>query len=223
MKIKLFAGIDPSGSNINPSGICIIDSSGEICFLGKWKSFPDLEHILAPFREKINLIAIDGPLQPPYELDRCCFSDRSTGCQHEQTGKYKGRYCERLLIKMGYRCFLTSKNSFVKGWVDRCFSLNDLLVLQGYRTIEVFPYATRRILFPDLSGKKSQRRFRRQLQNELSQKGYNLPEREPLYSHDELDALLAAITCRLHFLKQTELVGDDPDGFIVIPRPYSVN
>jgi predicted nuclease with RNAse H fold len=221
MNKKLFVGIDPSGSDKNPSGICILDSMKDIRFLGKWKTISDFQEILDSFRDEIRLVAIDGPLQPPHDLDRCCFSEQSSGCGHEQTGDNKGRTCERLLIKMGYRCFLTSKNSFVKGWVDRCFRLNEFLIGQGYRTIEVFPYATRKILFPGLPGKKYQRSFRQHLQRNLSQKGYSLPESDHLYSHDELDALLAAITSRLHFLKNTELVGDERDGYIVLPRIFT--
>ncbi len=218
MKDELFVGVDPSGSAMRPSGICIINRSKKVSLLGRWNTFKDIEKLLLPFREKICSIGIDGPLQPPHELDRCCFTRQSDHCSHKQTGKYKGRYCEYLLIKKGYRCFLTSKDSFVKTWVSRCFRLNEILTALGFRTIEVFPYAARKILFPDLPGKKYQRSFRQQLQKCLSEKGYILPEPDFIYSHDELDAVLAAVTSRLHFLGQAELVGDERDGYIVIPR-----
>ena len=122
------------------------------------------------------------------------------------------------LIKKGFRCFLTSRNSFVKSWILRCLNLNSYLQNQSINSIEVFPFATRRILFPHLTGKKQTRLFREELVIQLTQWGVQFPQHRKSYSHDELDAMLAAVTALLHDLQQTESVGDERDGYITIPK-----
>jgi len=186
-------------------------------YLGRWKSFEEILEILTPFQQQLEYVGIDGPLQPPHELGRCCFTSEFEKCGHRQTGGIKGRYCEYLLNKNGYRCFVTSRNSFVRQWVFRCFLLNDFLTAQGFATLEVFPYAARRILFPALTGKKQKLEFRQTLQKELQKWGLVFPVSGRLYSHDELDAALAAVTGLLHSQNKTRLLGDERDGFICIP------
>jgi predicted nuclease with RNAse H fold len=213
----MYVGLDPSASAQKKSGICVLNRNKEVQFIGKWNNFEEIIKILTPLNVKKYLIGIDGPLQLPHELDVCCFSYPSV-CQHQQTTAYKGRYCESILIKMGYRCFMTSKNSFVKSWILRCLNLKEYLQKQSFDTLEVFPFATRRILFPDLSGKKQTLQFRKILLSNLRRWGVHFPPEDRIYSHDELDAVLAAITALLHGNHQTEMIGDERDGFIIIPK-----
>jgi predicted nuclease with RNAse H fold len=214
---KYFAGIDPSGSSEKYSGLCLMNEQKEVRFIGRWKLFEEILAILKPFQSQLEYIGIDGPLQPPHELGRCCFTDGSPQCEHKQSDGFKGRYCEYLLIKNGYRCFLTTRNSFVRPWIYRCFLLNDFLLEHHFSTVEVFPYATRRILFPNLTGKKQQLSFRWTLQKELQSWGLIIPPSGRVYSHDELDAALAALTVLLHFQHKSILLGSERDGFICIP------
>jgi len=214
---RYFAGIDPSASSEKFSGLCLIDEQKVVQFIGRWKSFAEIIVLLKPYQTQLEFVGIDGPLQPPHELGRCCFTPESDQCGHQQSGKYQGRYCEYLLIKNGYHCFLTTRNSFVRQWVSRCFLLNDFLKEHCYNTMEVFPYATRRILFPNLTGKKQQPGFRKILQKELGDWGLILPALSQVYSHDELDAALAAMTVLLHYQNKSRLLGDERDGFICIP------
>lgn len=217
-KKMVFAGIDPSAKSQNASGVCLLDSRGKILLLERWKTFRELGSKLAPFSEEIKVIGIDGPLQPPFELQRCCFSEPQPICDHCQTTPFKGRYCEYILNRNGFRCFLTSKHSFARSWAARCFELNDYLIGLGYRTIEVYPGAARKILFPQIIGKKQLRSSRQQLQEAFRQRGFSFPDTHRLYSHDELDALLAAFTALLHSRGETVSVGDSWDGFIVLPH-----
>lgn len=83
--------------------------------------------------------------------------------------------------------------------------------------MEVFPYATRKILFTNLEGKKQQKAFRIMLQSHLKNFGIDFPLRPKVYSHDELDSVLAAVTGLLHAQSKSETLGDDLDGYIVIP------
>jgi len=91
------------------------------------------------------------------------------------------------------------------------------LKAQKITTLEVFPYATRRILFPAITGKKQLLKFRQTLQQELQNWGLVFPETGKCYSHDELDAALAAVTVLLHSWHRTRMLGDERDGFICIP------
>ncbi len=216
-KKDLFVGIDPSASPRRASGICMMNSNLRILNIGKWYEFSDLDKIISPYKDQIRFIAIDGPLQPPHELDWCCFSSRSPACSHHQTTSYKGRYCEFLLIKKGFRCFVTSKNSFAKDWMLHCFQLNSFLGEIGYRTLEVFPTATRKILFPALKGKKQLKPYREKLQHDLIEWGIQFPDTSVIYSDDELDAVLASLTALLHYRRKTIPIGNSADGFIFIP------
>ena len=215
-----FIGLDPSGSDNRASGIAVLDSAKKVVLLQRWFTLEELEQLLTSFPPEQSLIGIDGPLQPPHELQRCCFRPGHT-CTHQQTTPYRGRYGEYQLIRLGFPCFPTSKNSFLKEWVTRCFDLNDWLQARGYSPLEVFPYATRRILFPTLSGKKQQRSFRRALQEKLQEAGIRFPETSRIYTHDELDALLAAFTAFLHKQGNSRRLGNEKDGWIIIPREAS--
>ena len=217
MSEQFYIGLDPSASPLKPSGICVLNQQAKIIHIGKWMEFSEIAEILESLMGQVHSVAIDGPFQPPHELDRCCFSSNSGDCEHKQTTPFKGRYCEQLLIKRGYRCFVSSKKSFAKKWVNRCFLLNDFIKESGIKTLEVFPYATRKILFTHLKGQKQQKVFRIKLQSHLIQFGINFPFHPKVYSHDELDAVLAAVTGLLHAQSKSEALGDDLDGYIVIP------
>jgi predicted nuclease with RNAse H fold len=217
MNNLLYVGLDPSASTAKKSGACILNHNREIMYIGKWNNFGEISAIFKKYPAMQYLIGIDGPLQLPHELDTCCFSETPI-CSHRQTTSYKGRYCESLLIKKGYRCFMTSRNSFVKSWIRRCLALGNYLRQRLYDTIEVFPFASRRILFPDLVGQKQTNIFRKKLIENLVEWGIRFPSDWRIYSHDELDALLAAITALLHGDGQSERVGDYRDGYIIIPK-----
>jgi predicted nuclease with RNAse H fold len=213
----IFIGLDPASTSGHPSGICILSEDLKLLFLGKWTSFENLFSILAGFDFQKSWVGIDGPLQPPHELKYCCF-DKRPSCHHRQTTPYKGRYCEYILNKNGFRCFVTSKNGFARKWARRCFVLNDQLVKKGFRTLEVFPHATRKILFPEIKGKKQLLKNRRNLQEELRKYGLKFLPGEKVYSDDELDAVLAALTVWLYSCNKTIRIGDQDDGFIIIPQ-----
>ncbi len=218
----IFVGIDPSAGERNPSGICFMDKSFRIILINKWWTLNDLDAILKPLSNRIRFIGIDGPLQPPHELDYCCFKDSVLPCHHKQTTPFKGRYCEKILNQFGFRCFVTSKNSFAKIWIKRCFEIDHHLRSEGYLTLEVYPTAVRKILFPELKGKKKSLNFRKHLQKLIEESGIQIPQNKRVYSDDELDAVLAAYTVVLHEQKKTIVIGDEKDGFIILPKTEKI-
>ena len=214
----IVAGVDPSASSHKPSGVCVLRSDKAILLLDKWFTFGELAALLSGHGVVKNGVGIDGPLQPPAELDFCCFEEKSPACSHRQTTSYKGRYCEYLLNKNGFRCFVTSKDSFAKSWMRRCFRLNEFLHSLGYRPLEVYPTAVRKILFPEVTGKKQLLVNRRKLQESLKSWGIQFPDEKKIYSHDELDAVLAALTVWLFHRGKAISIGDERDGFIILPQ-----
>jgi predicted nuclease with RNAse H fold len=215
---QFYVGLDPSAKPENRSGIGIISNSRNVIYIGTWKTFAELTQILSFFRAKIVTISIDGPLQPLAELDYCCFSDMQSKCDHQQNTPYKGRYCEFLLNRNGFKCFTTSRNSFARKWISRCFELNHYLAKLNYQTIEVYPTAAKKILFPSLSGSKKSLDNRKRLQEALSQTGLNFNSFYFVYSDHELDALLAAYIAYLHQKDSTISIGNREDGFIILPK-----
>jgi predicted nuclease with RNAse H fold len=214
----MFAGLDLSASNQKASGICILDAHKKVLQVGKWYEFKEILPFIPSDRKETILVAIDGPLKPPHELDWCCFSSKNPTCNHIQTTLYKGRYGEYLLNKMGFRCFVTSRNSFAKKWMLRCFHLNRFLIDEGFQTIEVFPTATKKLLFPFLKGKKQLKSSREKLLIALKEWGLRFSDDSIIYSHDELDAVLAALTAYIHAQGKSRSIGNDSDGYIIIPN-----
>ncbi len=214
----IFVGIDPTASEGKASGVCILDADLRIIFLGKLTTTQIILEMLSQYGAAESLVGFDGPLQPPFELDRCCFSEDSPECNHKQTTSYKGRYCEHLLIGNGFRCYPTSKGSFAKKWILRCLDFSAAMKEQGFKVLEVFPHATRRILFPGITGKKQSAATRMMLQSALREKKIQFPERGRPFSHDELDAALAAYTAYLHDCGKTISAGDSRDGYIILPK-----
>lgn len=120
------------------------------------------------------------------------------------------RKADRDLIKMGYRVFPPGLQA-MKTLTLRASNLNKLIIGKGIETIEVHPTSTRRALnMPAKDWRAIQRIFK-----SLGLEG--IPENQTLTPH-EVDAITAALTAYLHVLNLTEAVGDQEEGFIIIPK-----
>lgn len=135
------------------------------------------------------IVAIDAPLKLP------------------KSGIF--RKADKELIKKGYRVFPPGLPA-MKKLTMRAIELNRLITAIDVQTIEVHPTSTRKALA--MSTKDWS-----EIQIILKCMGLegSLKER-PLTPH-EIDALTAALTGYLHTKGLTENVGDDEEGFIVIP------
>ncbi|MBN1244181.1 hypothetical protein JXA31_01145 [Candidatus Bathyarchaeota archaeon] len=93
----------------------------------------------------------------------------------------------------------------------RAKNLNKLIEEKTYKAIEVHPTSTRKALqMPPKDWKAIQ-----EILKNLGFKGE--AETLPLATH-EIDAVTAALTAVLHLQSQTELIGDDKEGYIIIPK-----
>ena len=153
--------------------------------------YTDTEIIESISRNKPSLIAIDAPLSLP------------------QNGELF-RKTDREMIKRGYRVFPPNLPA-MKTLTSRAISLNKLIEENAYKTIEVHPTSTRKALqMPPKDWKAIQ-----EILKNLGLKGEL--ETHPLSTH-EIDALTAALTATLHLAKQTEPIGDEKEGYTIVPK-----
>lgn len=157
--------------------------------------------------------AIDAPLSLPcgwHCLELPCR------CGRCETPPGTRRSCELALSRQGFGLFWTTKRSIIKPMVYRAIALRKELQAMGVEVIEVFPYATKVLLFGRRMPKKTTREGRRWLRARMQRLVPGLADAGPL-SHDELDAVVAAYTALLHGTGRAVSLGDPEEGVIVLP------
>ena len=203
-------GIDLRASNKKPSPVAILDSDSRLTYLGHF--YEDIEVVKLVQREQPTLVAIGAPLNLPSGL--CCL-DQSCECQFSFSDR-KGRLLELELAKIGISCFYTTKASIVSKLVYRGIKLNRELKSVGYNVIEVYPHATKTLLFGENVPPKHSR----------TSVSYMIAHLTPLVSGMEqydLDrnacaAIVNAYTGRLHCNCDTDVLGDKYEGELVLPK-----
>lgn len=114
------------------------------------------------------------------------------------------------LIKKGYRVFPPGLPA-MKTLTMRAIRLNKLIKKSGIETIEVHPTSTRKALgMPTKNWGEIQEIFKK------LGLGGTLEERT--LTRHELDAVTAALTAHLYLQGLTESVGDDEEGWIIVPK-----
>ncbi len=209
-----FLGIDLSASSKKPSFYALIDGDARLSHLDYFSTFDELHRFLdihAP-----SLVAIDAPLSYPLGLD-CLEEDH----QCEQTLEQKGRTCEQELARMGIGCFFTTKRSIIKGLIYRGIELSRELANKGFEVIEVYPYATKVIIFGDKIPPKNTVQGMDYLKARLSPLVNGMEPYIDGLNHDGCDAILAAYTACLHSTQRTNSLGIAEEGYIVVPKPQT--
>jgi predicted nuclease with RNAse H fold len=173
----------------------------------------DEELLLILGRYGPSLVAIDAPLGLPLGL--CCLEE---GCPCTPTLPHRGRVAEVELARMGIGCFFTTKRSIIKQVVYRGMKLARLLTSEGYQVIEVYPYATKLLLFGKKLPHKTSPLGLAYLKDALSRLIPGLEAQREVFNHHLSDGLLAAYTAYLHHTGQTDTLGIPEEGTIVIPR-----
>jgi len=152
--------------------------------------YTDNEILEGIARSKASLIAIDAPLRLP------------------KSGIL--RKADREMIRKGYRVFPPSLPAMRKLTV-RAMKINKLIKEEGYKTIEVHPTSTRKALnMPSKEWGKIQTILKSiELESDIKLR--------TLTPH-EIDAITSALTAYLHIQNQTEAIGDEEEGYIIIPK-----
>ena len=207
-------GIDLSASPKRPSEYALLDGQAMLHQLDHFDTFDELFGFLEVHRPSV--IAIDAPLYLPLGLD--CLEEHHS-CSHVLD--QKGRVSEQELARMHIGCFFTTKRSIIKTLIYRGMKLSKDLAERGYQVIEVYPYATKVLLFGDKIPPKNSPQGLAFLKEKLSKLIDGLDPYLDGLNHDRCDALLAAYTASLHCENQTDLLGIAEEGFMVVPKLLS--
>jgi predicted nuclease with RNAse H fold len=120
------------------------------------------------------------------------------------------RKADREMIRKGYRVFPPNLPA-MKKLALRAIRLNRLIEEKRYKVIEVHPTSTRKALQMPLKDWEA-------IQESLKTLGLKGElETRPLATHT-IDAVTAALTAVLHLQSQTERVGDEEEGCIIVPK-----
>jgi len=164
--------------------------------------------------QKPSLVAIGSPLTLPSGL--CCL-DPACECKLALPDA-KGRHCELELSRIGIGCFFTNKWSIIRDLINRGVKLKHQLNELGFNVIEVYPYATKVLLFGNQLPRKKSGEYLRCLSERV------ISLMEGFQGHlDDLDqntcnAALNAYTGLLHLNDSTDSLGESTEGMLVIPH-----
>lgn len=193
-------GLDLTGSVKKASGFAVLED-GQATTIRLTSDEDILDQIS---RAKPALVSIDCPLSLPY--GRLSVFDDDPG-RHE-FGIL--RQCERDLLKRGIRCYPPLLKS-MQLLTQRGICLAKKISTLGYPVIETFPGGVQ-----DVLGLPRKQHDLNQLIQGLKAIGIGNLDQARL-SHDEIDAVTAALA-GLYYLKgRFERIGNDEEGSTVMP------
>ncbi len=205
-------GVDLRASSKKPSSFAVLDTQSHLTELSSF--YEDSELIKLVDDLQPDLVAIGAPLNLPSGF--CCL-DQTCDCRFSVSDR-KGRLLELELAKMGISCFYTNKGSIIRDLIYRGIHLSNMLRESGHTVIEVYPHATKMLLFGDKVPPK----------NSAISVSYMIGHLTPLVSGmerhaDDLDrntcdAIINAYTGQLHAQSKTDVLGDPEEGILVLPK-----
>ncbi len=205
-------GLNLRTTSKHSSEVVVLSREGQLRFLGGFKEERELFKIAGTY--KPGIIAIGAPITLPSGL--CCL-EKSCSCDFTSRNM-KGRQLELELSKMTIGCFVTNKSSIIRGLIYRGVSLNKQLSIGGYDVIEVYPYASKVLLFGDSVPKKNAASSLPFLRERLAALIDGLDVVSGGLTQGACNAALNAYTGFLHRKKETDILGDSDEGTLVIPK-----
>ena len=196
----LSMGIDLSGSEKRPTGVCIL--RGREAHLDMLDSDDQLLSLMKEVRPTV--VSIDSPLSLP--KGRCCSKDT---CECRRMGIM--RDCERTLKKRGinvYPCLIPSMQSLT----TRGMKLAKMAAELGFNVIESYPGAAQ-----DIMGLPRKRVDLAGLKIDLMNMGIEPVANRNVISHHEIDALTSALVGYFYLVGQYEALGNEDEGYLIIP------
>ena len=205
-------GVDLRASSKRPSPVVALNGQSELSFLKAFSE--DTELLELGQRYQPSLIAIGAPLSLPTGL--CCLE---TSCQCSTISpQKKGRQAELELSRMGISCFFTNKRSIIRTLIYRGVELNRRLTSMGHTVIEVYPHATKTILFGDKIPPKNSAASLVFMRERLAPLIQGLDPHLDDLDRNTCDAVINAYTGMLHSQDETDLLGADDEGMLVLPK-----
>ena len=208
----LVMGVDLRASFRRPSAVVALDSLPSVTIRSSFGSNNELLELAGTVQP--DLIAIGAPLNLPSGF--CCL-DQSCDCQFEVPNR-KGRLLELELARMGISCFYTNKGSIIRDLIYRGIKLNAQLKSSGYNVIEVYPHATKMVLFGDNVPPKNSAASVDYMVQHLSPLIPGLSDHSDELDKNDCDAIINAYTGLLHAQAATDTLGDPEEGVVVLPK-----
>ena len=207
-----YMGVDLKTSTRQKSSLSIVDSNSVVKFVGFFSDDRGLFEIAE--RYDPSYIAIGSPLSLPAGL--CCL-EPECDCRMSSPEK-KGRQAELELARMGISCFFTNKGSIIRNLVYRAIDLSRQMSESGHRMIEVYPHATKVVLFGDKVPSKNRPESLPFMKERLPTLLEGLEDHLEKLDRSSCDALINAHTALLHAREETDMVGSEQEGLIALPK-----
>ena len=205
-------GIDLRASHKKPSSVAILDPQAHLSELTHFYEDHELTELVD--RVRPGLIAIGAPLNLPSGF--CCL-DQSCDCRFSVPDR-KGRLLELELAKMGISCFYTNKGSIIRDLIYRGMSLSRDLRAAGHEVIEVYPHATKMLLFGDKVPPKNSAVSVSYMIDHLAPLVSGMEQHADDLDRNTCDAIINAYTGQLHAQAETAVLGDPDEGILVLPK-----
>jgi predicted nuclease with RNAse H fold len=205
-------GVDLRASPKRPSAVVALNGHSVISFLTTFGDDTELFQMGQAYQP--SLIAIGAPLSLPKGL--CCL-ETSCPCKTE-TPQKKGRQAELELARMGISCFFTHKRSIIRTLIYRGIELRSRLKELGHEVIEVYPHATKVLLFGDKVPPKSNPGSLTFMKEHLAPLVQGLDPHLNGLDRNSCDAVVNAYTAHLHAEHATDVLGTPEEGLLVLPR-----
>jgi len=130
----------------------------------------------------------------------------------------RGRQFELELARLGISCFFTNKGSIIRSLIYRGIKLSQTLTKRGYQIIEVYPHATKLVLFGDKLPPKNSAASVAFLRQRLPALIRGLDSHLSALDRNACDALLNSYTALLHRRNKTDVLGAPNEGLLVLPK-----
>ena len=205
-------GVDLRASAKKPSSIAILDTQSHLTELSSFYEDSELTKLVDALQP--DLVAIGAPLNLPSGF--CCL-DQACDCKFSVSDR-KGRLLELELAKMGISCFYTNKASIIRELIYRGIRLSQDLRDEGYEVIEVYPYATKMLLFGDKLPPKNSAASLRYMIGHLAPLVSGLDDHAGDLDRNTCDAIINAYAGQLHAQSKTDVLGDPEEGILVLPK-----
>ena len=205
-------GIDLRASRKKPSSIAILDPQSHLTELGSFYEDDELIKLVDDLQP--DLVAIGAPLNLPSGF--CCL-DQTCECRFSVPNR-KGRLLELELAKMGISCFYTNKGSIIRELIYRGILLSKVLRDAGHDVIEVYPHATKMLLFGDKVPPKNSAISVSYMIGHLTPLVSGMEEHADDLDRNSCDAIINAYTGQLHAQSDTDILGDPEEGILVLPK-----
>lgn len=208
----LLLGVDLRSTAKHASAVAILGDDSQITHLGNFHTNEELIAIIDNHHP--SLVAIGTPLALPEGL--CCL-ETNCGC-HFTSPQRKGRVSEIELARMGISCFFTNKGSIIRELIYRGIKLSRQLREMDYKVIEVYPHASKVILFGDKVPPKNSSRSLDFMRASLPTLIEGLEPHLETLDRNRCDALMNSYTALLHSQDCTDILGSSDEGLLSLPR-----